>query len=350
MIFRFPENPILRPADVKPSRPDMEVACLLNPGAFVHNGRIGLLLRVAERPVQEDGFISTPVLDPEAPDGMRIVKSSTAERGQASDARLFVHEGQCYLTTLSHLRLAWSDDGVRFEVEPEPVLIGNGKLESFGIEDARVCCIDGVYNITYTAVSDAGYGVGLIRTKDWKTFDREGMIFPPPNKDCALFPEKINGHYYALHRPTHNDIGGPWIWISRSPDLLHWGAHQWIARPRPGWEAMKIGAGAEPIRTPRGWLEIYHAVDAKGEYSLGLLLLDLNDPTKVLARSTSPIMRPAEDYETAGFMQNVVFTNGHVVDGDTVTMYYGAADSVICGARLSIAQMLESLNALDSGE
>lgn len=341
---RFPHNPILRPSDVTPSRADMEVTCLLNPGAFEYEGRIGLLVRVAERPLQEAGWVSTPIIDADEPGGVRIVRFPIGDCDDVSDARVFTHQRKAYLTTLSHLRLAWSDDGENFTVDPQPTLIGAGPFETFGIEDARVTNLDGVYHLTYTAVSDIGYGVGLIRTTDWKTFDRPGLLFPPPNKDCALFPEKIGGLFYALHRPTYSDLGAPYIWISSSPDMIHWGDHRCIARTRPGeWDSMKLGAGAEPIRTEQGWLEIYHGVAANSEYSLGLLLMDLNDPRKVIARSALPVMRPVTSCETTGFFGNVVFTNGHVVQGDTVTVYYGAADEVICGARFSLSELLDSL-------
>ncbi len=341
---RFPENPILRPSDVRPSRADMEVSCVLNPGAFRYRGKTGLLLRVAERPAQEPGWISTPVLDPASEGGIKIVRFPLAECADVSDSRIFTHRGQAYLTTLSHLRLAWSDDGANFAVAEKPTLVGEGPWESFGMEDARVSEMDGVYHLTYTAVSDAGFGVGLITTRDWRSFERHGMILPPPNKDFALFPEKIGGYYYALHRPTHDTLGGPYIWISRSPDMLHWGDHHCVARPRAGsWDAQKLGAGAEPIRTEKGWLEIYHGVAQDSQYCLGLLLFDLNEPRKVLARSTLPIMKPTLPYELTGFFGNVIFPNGHVVDGDTVTLYYGASDEVICGATLSIRELLETL-------
>ena len=344
LATRFPANPILRPSDIRPSRAGMEVACVLNPGAFRYQGRTGLLLRIAERPVQEPGWISTPVLDPVKEGGIDIVRFPAAECTWIEDARIFSHQGRGYLTTLSHLRLAWSDDGVKFTVDEKPTLLGDGPWEAFGIEDSRVTEIDGTYHLTYTAVSDAGFGVGYSSTRDWKTFQRHGVIIPPPNKDFALFPEKIGGYYYALHRPTHHNLGGPYIWISRSPDLLHWGDHHCVARPRPGmWDSQKLGAGAEPIKTDKGWLEIYHGVAKDSRYCLGLLLFDLHDPRKVLARSELPVMKPTEPYELTGFFGNVVFTNGHVVDGDKITMYYGASDEVICGATLSLKALLASL-------
>jgi predicted GH43/DUF377 family glycosyl hydrolase len=204
--------------------------------------------------------------------------------------------------------------------------------------------MDGTYYLTFTSVSPSGVGVGLITTRDWARFDRHGMIIPPSNKDCALFPEKVDGQYLALHRPSGVSIGGNFIWLSRSPDLHHWGRHECIAWSRPGmWDSARIGAGAEPIRTERGWLEIYHGANEEHRYCLGGMLLDFKNPAKVLARSKTPIMEPLAPYEQTGFFGNVVFTNGHVVDGDTVTLYYGASDEVICGARFSVQEILDSL-------
>lgn len=346
-VQRFSENPLLRPSDVLPSRADMVVECLLNPGVFRFHGKIGLLLRVAERPRPEEGWVSTPLLDPTSEGGIRILRVRKDDPGlKFTDPRVFEYNGRSYLTTLSHLRLAWSHDGVRFNVETKPTLLGTGDHESFGIEDCRVEFIADRYWLTYTAVSEFGVGVGLTSTTDWKTYTRHGIIFPPHNKDCALFPEPVAGKYWAFHRPSGLGIGGNYIWISSSPDLLHWGSHRCVATTRPGqWDSERIGAGAAPILTDRGWLAIYHGANAKSRYCLGALLLDSKDPTKVLARSADPILEPVADYEQTGFFGNVVFTNGHVVDGDTVTIYYGASDSVICGANVSLAAILATLPA-----
>ena len=346
MVTRFQENPILTPADVKPTRPDMIVECLLNPAAFRFNGKIGLLMRVAERPLQEEGWVSTPILDPGSEGGIRLLRLRKDDPDLiCTDPRMFTYKGQEYLTTLSHLRLAWSDDGVKFVVDETATITGEGPLENFGVEDCRVEFIDGSYWLTYTAVSSCGVGVGLISTTDWAQFTRHGMIFPPHNKDCALFPEKVGGCYYAFHRPSGVGLGGNYIWLSRSPDLLHWGDHRCVAITRPGmWDSARIGAGAAPIRTDRGWLAIYHGASADHRYCLGALLLDLNAPAHVLARSQKPLMEPVADYEQKGFFGNVVFTNGHVMEGDTIILYYGASDAVICGARLMIEDVLGSLD------
>jgi beta-1,2-mannobiose phosphorylase / 1,2-beta-oligomannan phosphorylase len=342
---RFEANPLISPQNVKPSRENLTVECLLNPGVFRFQGKIWLLMRVAERPPQRTGTISTPILDPSSSSGMRVLECHLEDSDLIyTDPRVFFYQGVCYLTTLSHFRLASSNDGVSFQVEEHPALVGQGSHEAFGLEDGRVSEIDGVFYITYSAVSIFGVGVGLTSTTDWRSFTRHGIIIPPHNKDCALFPEKINGTYVALHRPSGVGLGGNNIWIARSPDLLHWGRHECIAVTRPDmWDSERIGAGASPVRTPEGWLEIYHGADDSGRYCLGALLLDLEDPGRVLARSQEPIMEPSADYELSGMVGNVVFTNGHLVDGDEITIYYGASDSVICGAKFSTSEILTSL-------
>jgi len=246
---------------------------------------------------------------------------------------------------MSHLRLVSSSNGIDFQEETEfPPIYGEGKSEAYGIEDCRVATFEDGFHLTYTQVSGTGVGVGYIQTNNWKTYDRKGMIFPAHNKDCAFFEEKINGKYYALHRPSSPDLGGNYIWLAESPDLIHWGNHKCIAVTRPDeWDSARIGAGASPIKTPEGWLEIYHGANSENRYCLGALLLDINDPSKVIARSKEPIMEPTMEYERTGFFGNVVFTNGHIVDGDTITIYYGASDEVICGANFSISEILNLL-------
>lgn len=340
---RFPENPLLSPLDISPSIPGLKVECLLNPGVFRFNGRIYLVLRVAERPEQKSGSISFPIMGESG--GVEILEFDKSDPLlHFGDARTLAYKGVEYLTTLSHLRIMGSDDGIRFKDEGFAPLAGEGELGTYGIEDCRVAWIGDTYYLTYTQVSAHGVGVGMRSTKDWRHFIKYGMILPPHNKDCCLFEEKIGGRYYALHRPSSPNLGGNYIWMAESPDLVHWGNHRCIVHSRPGmWDGQRVGAGASPIHTEAGWLEIYHGADANSRYCLGALLLDLEEPWKVLARSHNPIMEPVAGYERTGFFGNVVFTNGHVVDGDTITMYYGASDSVVCGARFSVQQILQTL-------
>jgi len=344
MVHRFNENPILTPASIAPSREGLEIACLLNPGVFEFEGKIWLIIRVAERPVQQPSTISFPVLNGQ---GIEIIEISREDPQLiATDPRVIQYKGADYLTTLSHLRLMCSEDGIHFrEAEGYPALYGQGALQTFGIEDCRVSRIGDTYYLTFTAVSDKGVGVALKTTKDWKNFTAPGMILPPHNKDCAIFEETIAGKYYALHRPSSVDIGGNYIWLAASPDGVHWGNHQCLAKTRPGqWDSVRIGAGAAPIKTEAGWLEIYHGANEQHQYCLGVLLLDLENPAIVLARSEQPIMYPQMDYELTGFFGHVIFTNGHIVRGDEITLYYGAADEVVCAAKLSVSEILSSLN------
>lgn len=344
IIIRNKQNPLLSPKDLKPSHENMIIECLLNPGVFEFNGKIGLLVRVAERTVQKEGIISVPIYNDKGK--IEVLNFNLNDpKLDASDVRVINYDGTDYLTTISHLRLLFSDDGLTFyELEGYPSIFGEGKYESYGIEDCRVSKIDDTYYLTYTMVSANGVGVGLRTTKDWKNYEKKGMIFSPHNKDCAIFEEKINNKYYALHRPSSPDLGGNYLWLAESPDGIHWGNHKCIAKTRKGkFDSSRLGAGAAPIKTKKGWMVIYHGATPENRYCLGAILLDLEDPSIVIARSKKPIMEPFEEYEKTGFFGNVIFTNGHVVKGDTIQMYYGASDEFVCLANISITDILKSL-------
>lgn len=345
MIQRFIHNPIITHDVLEPSQPGVRVECVLNPGAFRYNGKIGLILRVAERPLCATHEIATLLLDENTGRINPWILSRQDAKFRQVDPRGFFYDEKVYLTTMSHLMIVWSeDDGKTFDVKNPLRIFPQGRMEGFGIEDCRVECIDGVYHLTYTAVSVHGIAVGHLTTRNWQEFSPRRVMLPPSNKDCALFPRQINGLYYCLHRPSAGDIGGNNMWLASSPDLLHWGGHSALLSVREGfWDEQRIGAGAAPIETEKGWLEIYHGANHKGRYCLGAILLDREEPWKVLARSSAPIMEPTEDYERKGFYGDCIFTNGHVQDGDTITMYYGASDSVVCGAQFQISDILRSL-------
>lgn len=336
-------NPILKPSDFQPAIEGMEIACLLNPGVFMMGNRIGLVIRVAERPKQKEGKVSFPVY---TGNGFKVLEFDKNDKDlDLSDPRVINYKGQDYLTTLSYLRFAFSEDGIHFQEDSNyPPIFGNRPSESFGIEDCRVATMQDGYFLTFTEVSAVAVGVGMLETKDFKNLIHHGMIFPPHNKDCALFEERIGDKYYAFHRPSSPELGGNFMWIAESPDRVHWGNHTCIATTRKNhFDSARLGAGAPPIKTKDGWLEIYHGATKENRYCLGAMLLDLNDPSKVLARSEEPIMEPIAPYEQTGFFGNVVFSNGQIVDGDTVHIYYGASDEVICTADLSIEEILNSL-------
>ncbi|MEE9363688.1 MAG: glycoside hydrolase family 130 protein [Cellulophaga sp.] len=344
IAHRHIKNPLLSPKDLKPSNENMIIECLLNPGMFEFDGKIGMLLRVAERTVQKVGVVSVPIYNNEG--NVEILDFNLEDpKLDNSDARIINYDGTDYLTTISHLRLLFSDDGTTFyESEEYPSIFGEGAYESYGIEDCRISKVGDVYHLTYTMVSVNGVGVGLRTTKDWKSFERKGMMLSPHNKDCAIFEEKINGKYYALHRPSSPELGGNYVWLTESPDGTHWGNHKCLAKTRPGkFDSKRLGAGAAPIKTEKGWLEIYHGATEKHRYCLGALLLDLNDPSKVIARSERPIMEPKATYERTGFFGEVIFTNGHIVKGDEIHMYYGAADEFVGLAIFSIKELLKTL-------
>jgi beta-1,4-mannooligosaccharide/beta-1,4-mannosyl-N-acetylglucosamine phosphorylase len=203
--------------------------------------------------------------------------------------------------------------------------------------------MDGVYYILFTAVSAFGPMIEIAKTKDFKKYERIALVSAPGNKDGVLFPEKINGKYARLDRPIGNDIGS--IWISYSDDLTYWGHSKAIITPRPGyWDSYRIGASVPPIKTDKGWLEIYHGKGKDQIYSLHLLLLDLNDPSHVLKRGKEPILFPEEPYETRGFFPNVVFSNGVIAGADgSLKIYYGACDETVCLAEAMIDELLEAL-------
>ncbi|TKB97104.1 glycoside hydrolase family 130 protein [Pedobacter cryotolerans] len=346
---RFIQNPLLKPADLEPSNSQLVIVSLLNPGVFVFKNKIWLLVRVAENVKPKEGYISIPKLNANKEIEIKEVSINDPEL-IIEDVRVVNYQGEDYLTTVSHLRLLCSDNGIDFtEDENYPALFGNGELENFGIEDCRVTQIKETYYLTYTAVSNCGVGVGLRTTKDWRNFEELGMIFPPHNKDCAIFEGKIEGKYYALHRPSSAVIGGSYIWLAESDDGLQWGNHKCLIKTRNNlWDSARVGAGASPIKTKAGWLAIYHGADEHHKYGLGAFLLDLENPSLVLGRTIDSIMQPLEKYEKYGFFGEVVFTNGHIVNGDKLTIYYGAADEVICAADFSISEILNKINKIHS--
>ena len=331
---------------VRPSRPDLDVVGVFNPAAVRHGSDVVLLLRVAEAPRKSrESEVLAPYYDA-ASNQLAVQRWTAGTPGlDVSDPRVILFEGRSWLTSISHLRVARSADGIHFDVEAAPGLSAATELESFGTEDARITLIDGTYWINYTAVSALGIATALASTRDFQTFERHGIIFPPNNRDVTIFPERIGGRYVALHRPMPEGIGEPAMWIASSPDMMAWGDHRFVARGRPGhWDAAKIGGGAVPFRVKEGWLAVYHGVSQSPmQYALGALLLDANDPSVVLARSRHPILAPEMPYEREGFFGGVVFTCGLVPQGDDVRIYYGAADGVTAVADLSVAEIMDGL-------
>jgi predicted GH43/DUF377 family glycosyl hydrolase len=346
MIKKYHNNPIIKPSDVKPSMEGYEVVGAFNPGATIFGDEIILLLRVAEKCESKDGYVRTPVYhfenDMSFPGIMELKKDDPDI--VLKDTRGVVYKGRDYLSTISHIRLARSKDGIHFTIEDKPFIYPVDESEKYGCEDVRITKIDGKYYINFTVVSEDSWSTKLVETEDFTKIERKGIIFHPENKDVAIFPEKINGKYLALHRPNNSGFGKASIWYSESPDLLHWGNHKCIVRPRDmKWESSKIGGGTPPIKTSKGWLTIYHGKGDNSLYSLFVLLLDLNDPSKIIRRAEKPLLIPTEPFETEGFFGNVVFSNGLVEKDGQIYLYYGAADESVGLAITTIESLLKSL-------
>jgi len=256
---------------------------------------------------------------------------------------------------ISHLTAARSKDGMTgWEIDSVPTLLPSPAThpeEIWGIEDPRITRIEeqDLWAVLYTAYSKGGPLVSLATTKDFKTFERKGVVMLPEDKDAALFPTRFKGRWAMLHRPVSALAHmGAHIWISFSPDMKHWGDHQILISARRGgwWDANKIGLSPPPLRTEKGWLILYHGVRATPSgciYRLGLALLDLEDPTKLLARSNEWVFAPEEDYEVVGDVDKVVFPCGWLTEGDEVRLYYGGADKCIALATARVSEMLEWL-------
>jgi len=386
---RLPQNPLITARDVKPSQASLEVVSVFNAAAAKVGNEIILLLRVAERPrtdiapgpdaltldlaaphpilrplpphYRKEQLIGMAFLDTRDKENPRVVVAyipanlpgldlrdprSIRYRNAAGNLRM-ANEGYIdFLAQISHLRVARSRDGVKFTIDETPAIAPHTDMEEYGVEDPRATFIDGKWHITYVSVSRWGITTSLATTTDFRTFERPGVIFLPDQKDVVIFPEKVGGRYVALTRPmpgSFSRICG--IWIAFSDDLLSWGRHQTLCLPRPDyWDELRTGASAVPFRVDDGWLELYHGVDRNTRYAMGALLLDADDPRKVLARSAQPIIEPIEEFERTGLFNETIFSCGHVdLGGGRIRMYYGAADSVVAAADFDVRDIVNSL-------
>ena len=304
-FVRYAGNPIITPADVGP-----RANAVFNPAATRFDGQTLLLVRVEDR------------------------------------------------SGMSNLVVARSADGLTdWKVEPHRGIQADPSRfeERWGVEDPRITLIDGIYYVVYTGYSEGGPLICLATTTDFETFQRHGVLMPPEDKDAALFPVRFGDRWALIHRPVSTMSGlAAHIWVSWSPDLRYWGEAQILLHARAGglWDANKVGLGPPPLRTEQGWLICYHGVrvTASGSiYRAGLALLDIEDPCQVLARTDGWIFGPREPYERGGDVPGVVFPTGWVLDedGDTVRMYYGAADTVVAVATASLRALLRLVEPAD---
>lgn len=296
LFQRHPANPLLTAADIP-----AHVASAFNPAATEIDGEVLLLVRV------EDG------------------------RG------------------ISALWVARSRDGVSdWRVEASPLLSPVETYEEWGCEDARITFVPelGAWVIAYTAYSSLGPAVALARTRDFRSVERLGVVLSPENKDAALFPRRVDGQWVILHRPVAGGTGH--MWLASSPDLIHWGRSAMVLRARGAvwWDGARIGGGAQPLETPEGWLLLYHGVKQMVSgpvYRVGLALLDLDDPTRPVARTDDWVFAPETPYERSGDVPNVVFPCGALLRDGVVWMYYGAADSSVCLATARLDELIAAV-------
>jgi len=297
LFLRYEGNPILTAADWPYS-----VNTVFNPAAVEFNGKVLLLVRVEDR----RGF--------------------------------------------SHLATAISPNGRdSWIISPSPVLAPSSEYpqETWGVEDPRISYVKELHKfaVVYTGYSVSGPVVRLAMTEDFVHFERKGSIMPPEDKDAALFPCRFNERWMLIHRPIEH---GAHVWISSSDNLKDWGRHKILLPTRPGswWDSCKVGLCTPPLETKEGWLFIYHGVKQTAAgfiYRLGLALLDHDDPSKVLRRSSGWIFGPKESYEKIGDVSDVVFPCGwiHNQGSDELSMYYGAADTCVCLATARLDDVLE---------
>lgn len=301
-LVRSPKNPIIQP------KPEMtwESTATFNPGAVKTGEVIHMLYRaVNKRSISSLGHATTT-------DGETILDRSV-----------------------------------------EPVLAPVDPWEELGCEDPRITALDGEFYIFFTAYSGRGPRIALASTIDFRSYTRYGVVGPDySDKDCALFPQLIGGKFAVVHRIEPNievaffDSIKQMERVSQNPyskNYLKRIEANTIMKPKSKWEEKKIGIGPPPIRTDAGWLVIYHGVDPNTVYRAGAALLDLENPRRVIARTSEPILEPEKDYERIGAVPNVVFPEGAVVMKDELRVFYGGADKVCCVASVPMKLLMESL-------
>ena len=305
LFHREATNPMLTAGDWP-----YPINSVFNPGACLHNGDTVLLCRIEDR------------------------------RG------------------ISHLTVARSKDGrTNWVVDAKPLIADDptDQHSCWGVEDPRVTYIDelGGYVIAYTAYGPGGPCVALARTEDFQTVEPLGVVMPPEDKNASLLPRKIDGHYVLFHRPVSVLSARADVWLSKSVDLQAWTTPEPVMQSRSGpwWDATRIGMGPPPIETPHGWLCVYHGVKqmvATSLYRVGLIMLDLDDPTKIIRRTPSWVLGPDADYERVGDVPNVVFPTGLVHDEarDELRLYYGAADLCVAMASARFSEVVDYLVSL----
>jgi predicted GH43/DUF377 family glycosyl hydrolase len=292
-LERISEEPLLRP---NPAHA-WEAAAVFNTAAILDNGLVHLVYRATDI-------------------------TSNGSQGE-------------YINSLGY---AVSEDGIHFNRLVDPILRNDVPQELRGPEDPRIVKIGELYYMMYTGYGGrfpGDYRICLATSRNLIGWERHGVVLDESNKDASLFPEQIDGKFWMLHRrPPH-------IWLATSKDMRSWEEHRVLmeAVPDSSWESEKVGIAGPPIRTPAGWLLIYHGVSQDKVYSLGIALLDLQNPGRVVARQAEPILTPQLDWEVNGYVPNVVFSCGQIVLNDEIIVYYGGADTAIGAAKMKLNEV-----------
>jgi predicted GH43/DUF377 family glycosyl hydrolase len=332
-LTRYDKNPILSPRDDSP----WESACTTNPGAWYDGQKVHLLYRAGPKTEEHPVYLGLA----ESKNGLDFTRVSEEpvfgpsedgfDGGCIEDPRIIRFDDTYFVTYAARM------------FPPGAYWKGIYELNAFNPPLPDEVPAAARWNLTRS---------GLAATKDFKTWHRMGPITPPAldDRDAIIFPEKVGGSFVFLHRPTawvgpEHGCEKPSIWMCRSDDLLTWTNDELLAQPAYDWETVKIGGSTPPIKTPQGWLTLYHGVDDEHVYRTGAFMLDLDNPSKILARTPEPILEPEEAYEREGLVPNVVFPCGNVVIGDKLFVYYGGADKCCCVATANLGELVDHVLA-----
>jgi beta-1,2-mannobiose phosphorylase / 1,2-beta-oligomannan phosphorylase len=349
------KHQLVTPSDIVPIQSGLNVIGAFNPGAIVVDNRLLLLVRVAVTAEdQRDGqFARLRFVD-----GRMLFDWMPTDDFITDDKRVMRRrdDGRIFLSSLSYLQMIWIENYLeppdQWKLTQGNTILPESLYEVFGIEDPRCTWIDGCFYVTYTSVSSHGACTSLMTTTDFKTFKRHGVVFPCENKDVVLFPDRIAGKIHSLHRPVSaTAFCPPEIWTASSEDGICWGHHHVLASGSAEFESDRIGAGTPPVRHNGRYLAIYHASEKSrsstrvGTYVGAVIeMIICHGRVQLQRRSHKPLMVPTEAWELNGFVPNVVFPTGVVVLKDQWLVFYGAGDTSVGVASITLHEITQSLS------
>ena len=339
---------LLKPEDFKPSSKKFEILGVLNPAAVrLKSGKILLYVRVIEKLKEtEDGkFFYTPRFVGKNKFKVKIDRFHKKDVLSSDILAIEFKNGTKRLNFISHLRRVYLDkSGLNvLKIEQRPCFYGTPKDAELGVEDPRITKMHDKYYMTYVGLSrEESISTYLAESKDCKNWKRLGIIFGQQDKDSVLFPEKIEGRYVVFDRPEGNfQLHIPNIWVAFSKDLSYWGKLNAVSLHLKDQNFSRVGAGPPPIKTDRGWLLIFSNESMSDSWTIGAALLDINNPSKLIARTPGYILQPVTGYEREGLVPNVTFPEGAVVVDEKLYVYYGSADTVIGLAICKLDDLLD---------